>query len=290
MNNKLKFSIAAITASAALLATMTLPVSAQITAPAGLTITATGSTTVGVRALGVKANASATVRTNLEAQEVMRANMEITNRINALNALETRTNGMVKLSGDEKTNLSSAIQTQITAMMTLQGQINADQSTNNTSSLKTDIQSITKTYRIYALILPQGEIAAASDRIMTITDAITTLGTTLQTRITAAQNAGANMSTSVSALADMNAKVADANTQATAAVNGTASLQPDNGNTTVAASNTAALKLARTDIQTAQKDLIAAQADAIKIIANIKASEKMTVTASTTVSASGTAQ
>jgi hypothetical protein len=45
-------------------------------------------------------------------------------------------------------------------------------------------------------------------------------------------------------------------------------LKPDNGDTTIAASNTAALKDARTKIQSAQKDLKAAQKD-IKDIINI---------------------
>ena len=50
---------------------------------------------------------------------------------------------------------------------------------------KTDIQSITKGYRIYLLILPlEARIAAASDRIVTITSLMTDLSAKLPARIT----------------------------------------------------------------------------------------------------------
>ena len=91
------------------------------------------------------------------------------------------------------------------------------------------------------------------------------------------------MTTSVSALADMNAKIADANVQAQAAVTETASLQPDNGNATVMASNTATLKDARTKIQTAQQDLVKARQDAGVIV-------KALIAANVGASASTTAQ
>ena len=47
-------------------------------------------------------------------------------------------------------------------MNTLQSQIDADAAADATSSLKTDIQSITKSYRIFALVIPQGTIEAAA--------------------------------------------------------------------------------------------------------------------------------
>ena len=105
-------------------------------------------------------------------------------------------------------------------MNSLATQITADG--NSTTSLKTDIQSITGSYRIFALIIPQGAIEAATDRIMTIVSDMTTIGTKLQARI------GSSASASVtSALADYNAKIADANTQAQAAASKISSLTPD---------------------------------------------------------------
>lgn len=238
--------------------------------------------------VSANANASATVSTKISlierAQE--KADQEIARRIDALNALSARVNGMVKVSSDDKANLNSEIQSQITAMNTLQAQVTADAAANSTTSLKADVQSITKAYRIFALVIPEGAIEAAADRVETIVGLMTQLAGTLQTRITAAQSAGADMTASVSALADMNAKVADANTQAQAAVTEIADLQPDNGVQSVKDSNTAALKDARTKIQAAQQDLVTARKDAGNIV---KALESLSISASasSTTSASG---
>ncbi len=218
-----------------------------------------------------------------------RADQEITRRVNSLNALSTRVNAMVRLSSDEKSGLSSTIQSQITLMNNLQAQIATDAQDNSTSSLKTDIQSITKSYRIFALVIPQGAIAAAADRVETIAGLFTSFATQLETRITAAQTAGNDTTAAAAALADMNAKIADANTQAQAAVTETASLQPDNGVQSVMASNTAALKDARTKIQAAQADLTAARKDAGTIVKDLRAF-KVSASATSTISASGTAQ
>jgi hypothetical protein len=262
-----------------------LPAFAQTTATAGVGISASASATVGGTGVGAGVSLKATALAKLIATAQTRADTEITRRVNALNALNTRVNAMVKVSASDKASLSATIATQITAMNNLETQIAADAAANSTTSLKADIQSITKSYRIFALVIPQGAIEAAADRVLDIAGMFTTLSGQLQARITAAQNAGANMSTSVSALADMTAKVTDAQTQANAAVTETASLQPDNGNATIMASNTAALKDAHTKIQAAQADLTAARADAgtiVKALLALKVSAAASSSASVT--------
>jgi hypothetical protein len=229
-------------------------------------------------------NGGAELRANIIAHAKERADEEIARRVKALSALSTRVNAMVHLSGDQKSSLSATIQAQIDLMNTLQGKIDADASSNSTSSLKADIQSIGKAYRVFLLVIPQGAIQAAADRVMTIGGMFTQFAAKLQTRISDAQNAGIDMSASVTALADMNAKIADANAQAQAAVNETASLQPDNGDQTVLASNTTALKDARAKLQTAQKDLVAARSDAGTIVKALT-SIKVSATASSTTNA-----
>ena len=191
-----------------------------------------------------------------------RANQEITRRIASLNALNSRVNAMQRISASDKSSLSSTIQTQISAMNSLQTQIVAD--ANNVSNLKTDVQSITASYRIFALVIPQGAIDAAADRAMTIVSDMTTIGTKLQARVSALGNSA---SAAVdSALSDFNAKVADANTQAQAAVSEIAGLTPDQGNQTQMQANTSALKDARSKIQATQKDFVAARQDAATIV------------------------
>lgn len=276
-NNK----VISVLATAMLVASaVSLPAFAETSAGIGVNANISASANDG----GIHADIGAKVKSAVQVG-VQRADQEITRRINALNALSARVNDMVKLSASEKASISSEIQAQITALNTLQAQIAADGSSNSTSSLKTDIQSITKSYRIFMLVIPQGAIEAASDRVLDVAGMLTTLSGKLQTRITAAQTAGADMSTSVSALADMNAKIADATTQANAAVSETANLQPDNGDKTIMASNTAALKDAHSKIQTAQRDLVTARGDAGTIIKALLA-----LKISGSVSATGTAQ
>ena len=151
---------------------------ALISMNAASSVQAAGSSTVRGGALRARLGVNASTSAARMTQMVNRADTEIKNRIDALNALESRINAMQKLSSDEKNSLSSQIQAQITVMTNLQTQIATDEKDNNTSTLKTDIQSITKSYRIYALILPQGTIAATADRVLTIASAMTTLSGT----------------------------------------------------------------------------------------------------------------
>jgi hypothetical protein len=272
-----------------LVALMILPVSAEtigVTSSAAgniVPVTMTTNTTVHTSVNGV--GLGATLKTSLGTKAVGSANKEIDRRLTALSALSARVNAMVRLSATDKTDLSVQIQAQIAAMNSLQAQIATDVSNDATSSLKSDIQSITKSYRIFALIIPQGDIEAMSDRVLTIVGDFDAVATKLQTRISAAQSSGANVSSAVSALADMNAKTSDASVKAQAAVSETSGLQPDNGVSTVMASNTAALKDARSKLQAAQQDLVAARKDAGSII---KTLEGLKVSASSTTSASAT--
>jgi hypothetical protein len=222
----------------------------------------TASAQVGTAASSSRIAARAAAEAQRLQNIVNRADQEIARRITALNALSTRVNAMQKVSADQKSSLSSSIQTQISAMNSLQAKIAGD--ANSTTSLKADVQSITGSYRIFALIIPQGAIEAAADRVMTIASDMTTIGTKLQTRVTALGSSASGAVTS--ALADFNAKIADANTQARAAVTEVSGLMPDQGVQAQMQANTAALKDARSKIQAAEKDLVAARSDAATIV------------------------
>ncbi len=280
-------AVGSVVAGAALLAGTALPafalgvgagLGAQLGAGASAS-TSVGGSHVGA-GLGAQIDAGLSVRAKAA---VNHADMEITRRLDALNALAARVDAMVNLSGTDKSNISAAVQSQISALQSLQSQIGTDAQQNNTSSLKADIQSIIKGYRIFALILPQGAIEAAAGRVLTITNIMADLGAKFSARIAEAQSAGNNTTAAATALADFNAKISDAGTQANAAVSAVAGLAPDNGNQTIMASNTAALKDARAKIVAAQHDLIAARADAMTIIRAL-AGFKVPVAASTTVS------
>jgi hypothetical protein len=260
--------VASLAATALLLPTLAFAQSAAVTT----------SVNANVNAAGVTAGASATVSASAVATAKTRADTEISRRTAALEALNTRVGQMTRVTDAFKSQLSSSLTAQISALATLKATIDADA---DTTTLKTDIKSITTSYRIYALILPQGRIAAAADRAVNIATMESALGAKLEARINAAP-AGTDTSALTAALADLSAKATDAVTQAQASVTLTAALQPDNGDATVMASNTASLKTGRDDITAAQKDLVAARADITTIVNGLP---KVSASASTSASA-----
>jgi hypothetical protein len=239
--------------------------------------------------LGVSASASASTSVSganaaARLQKVItQANSDIAARITALNNLNARVQAMVKESASEKASISADVQTNISGLQTLQTKIDAD---TTVSAATTDAKTIFTTFRIYALVMPQGYILAAADRVTVITGLMSNLATQIQTRITADQSAGKNVSALTATLADMNASITDANNQSATAQAGVSGLQPDQGNATVAASNKAALVAARGDIKTATSDLQAARKDITTLLQGLKSLGGGSASASTSASVS----
>jgi len=165
---------------------------------------------------------------------------------------EQKIQAMKKVSDADKTTLAGQIQTQVTTLTTLKAKIDAD---TDITVLRTDVKSIIASYRIFMLIIPRGHIVAAADRMSTLVDDMTALGTKIEKRITAAQTAGKDVTALNALLADFTAKLADAKTQSQAAITKVVSLNPDNGDTAVMQANTATLKAARADIKVGTQDL-----------------------------------
>ncbi len=250
------------------------------------TAAVTTDASVSTSAAGVTTGATASGKTKGTfslSTAIAKGDAAIEARITNLNDLSARINQMKEVSASEKSSLQASISTALSDMTTLKAKIDAD---TDATTLKTDLQSITKDYRIYALILPQGRIAAASDRVTTIVGMMQNIETPLSTRI----SAGNNVSGAQAAYADLQAKVADANTQGNAALSETASLQPDQGNATVEASNTAAIKDAASKLKTAEADLKAARADITTIMADIKGTGSTSAGANVSASPSASAQ
>ncbi len=257
------------TFAAALVASLLLAVPAlalSVSAAASANVTA-GSTTV-----------SAATQTRITTAKG-RANQEVARRISILTRLNTQVQAMVKVSDSEKSAIASEVQAEVSNLNALNAKIQAD---TDIPTLKADIKSIVIDYRIFMLVVPQGKIMVASDKVQTLVSTYTAFSAKLQTRISQAPS-GTDTAQVNAWLSDMNTKVADANTQAQAAVSLVANLQPDQGNATVQASNKAALQGARADLKAALADLKTARKDAGSIV---KAVESWKV--STSVSASST--
>jgi hypothetical protein len=196
-------------------------------------------------------------------------------RIDDLNKLLTRIGDMKKLSASAKASITANVNSLIVDLATLKTEID---STSSTTLLKTYRESITKAYRVYALAMPRVNIMAAADRANTMVDSLNSLAAKIQTRLNimslSGQITAAELETLHASLSDLSTKVGDANAQANAATAAVMNLVPDEGDKTVFAANTAALKSARAKIKTAQTDLVAAHKDAQSVVKAIAKGDK----------------
>ena len=221
--------------------------------------------------------ASVSANTSATQKVITESDTDISTRITALNNLSARIDALQNVSSDEKASLSSDIQTNQTGLTNLQATIDAG---GSLSTLRTDEKSIFGSYRIYALVIPQGWITASGDRVETIVGLMTTLSTKLQARITAAGSTDVNATADQASLSDMNAKISDADTQAEKAMSSIADLVPDKGDANIAASNRSALVAARADIKVSTTDLQAARKDVQSILNDLKIITSASATAS----------
>lgn len=253
---KLKL-IGTLLASVALLASSALPASAVLMQP---NVQTDAAANAQLNSLNVRLDTAARAK----------ADAQIDTRVKALTALSARISEMQRVSAAQKADITADLQTAINQMIALKAKIDAD---TDGATLKADIQSITKSYRIYLLVLPQGRITAAADRVLTMAGLMNDLSAKLQARITEAQAAGQDVTAMNTSLVSMNAKTADASLQANAAINLVAGLQPDNGDHAMFQSNHAALKDARAKIKLATTNLQSARKDAgniVKILLSMK--------------------
>lgn len=205
-----------------------------------------------------------------------RALKEIDRRIKKLTDLDDKTEDMRRVSDAGKASVDAMVQAQVASLTELRARIAAGTST---STLKTDMESITKSHRIFALVIPQGHIAISTDKIKTTIVSMTALITKIGARLTEAATTGADVSVGQGALADAQAKLTAAGIAADAAVALTANLLPDNGDAAAAAANKQALQDGRAKIKEANDTLKDARALMKTAVDNVK---KLNTTASTT--------
>ncbi len=227
-----------------------------------------------------------TARTDAISSAKERAGQEIQRRIGNLEKSLARVSGMKRLSDSDKAALSSSLQGEISALTTLDATIANDTAT---TSLRADIQSITKSYRVYALVLPRAALTAAADRVLSVAAQLSALESKLSARIAAAP-AGTDVASLQSTLADMQGNIENAKTQANAAISEAAALTPDNGAPAAAAANASALKDARSKVQAGQQYIVVARKDAENIVKGIRGRGGEGVVATTSAAASTTAQ
>ena len=247
---------------------------------AALSVGASVDASVSASAAGTNASADASASAKLSTV-ITRADADVAARITALNNLSTRVAAMKNESAAEKASIASQVETNITGLTALKAKIDAD---TTAAAASTDAKTIFTAYRIYALVIPQGWIIAAGDRVTTIDNLMTSLAAKIQARVSADQAAGKNVAALITTLADMNAKVTDANAQSASAQADVSALVPDQGNASIAASNKTALVASRAKIKTATDDLKAARKDVTALLAGLKSLGNVSASASTSAS------
>lgn len=225
----------------------------NIGAGARLEVSTHASTSVGV-----DAKISARIEKGQE-----HANQEIDRRVNALKALNERVQEMTRLTADQKTSIDASVVSQISTLAALKVKIDGD---TDFETLKADIKSITQSYRIFLLVIPQGRITVAVDRIKSIIPDMTAFSAKLSTRIEAAAAGGNDVSAMQKSLSDLNAKSADAGVQADVALALVVNLKPDNGDKAIATANEKALKDGREKVKASMKAIQTAREDARAIV------------------------
>lgn len=208
-----------------------------------------------------------------------RASQEITRRIKMLNELNIRVQGMKRVSDATKSSIATQVQTEVAKLTALNTKIIGDP---DFDLLRADIKSITQSYRIFMLIIPQGRIIVAADKIHTVADLETAHAGKLKIRIDEAAGKGKDVIALNASLSNMNAKISDANAQANAAVALVSALTPDMGDKAKMDANNAALKDARAKINAGMASLKAAHKDAKSIREGLKAFGRTSTTTRST--------
>jgi hypothetical protein len=260
-----KQSLISLAASAAVLSAGCVSVTyAEIAARVNLNADVsvkTGSTTLRVRP-GVDAAIGARIEKGKE-----RAEQEIARRIEALGKLTARVGDMRRVSSGGKTSLNATVDAEIANLNALKTKIAAD---IEIDTLKADIQSITKSYRIFALVIPQGHLLAMADRVNVVAETMSSSTARIRTAIATAKASGQNVTVSEEAMVRFDAKLGEARVSADAASKLVTSLSPDNGSEAVFQANKKALGDARVKLQAAQKSLKDAREEARAAVVGLK--------------------
>jgi hypothetical protein len=208
-----------------------------------------------------KASAKAEKTEKVKAKLNERAATEIDRRIAAMNKLITRLAKMKRLSADTQSSLKTKVESEITKLTALKAKIAAE---TDAAAIKTDVESIKSSYRIFAVFMPQISLLAASDSILGATETLTQLSTKLQARLDK-ETANPDLSTMKTSLAEMNNMINAAKTQAANIQTTVIALTPEGY-----PDNQATLKSAREMVKTAHESLQSARKAAESIIKALK--------------------
>lgn len=210
------------------------------------------------RAAEIRENAKQRITGTLQE----RARREIQRRINSLNKILERIAKIKRLTDTQKNILTNQIQAEVQKLTDLDVRIAGE---TDPAVIKTDAQSILKSYRIYALFIPKIHILGAADVMQNAADKLDEISLRLEIKITEAEGAGKDVTSLNALLSDMKEKTASASSQAEKARDLVIPLTPDGY-----PDNKAILKEAREMLVLGHKDIQTARQDAVQILEKLK--------------------
>jgi hypothetical protein len=218
-------------------------------------------TPLAANALSSTATTSTSASTRLPVI-ISKGDQEITRRLTTLNTLTAKINAATKLSASDKITLTNEVTTTISGLTTLKAQLDSE---TTLTGAKTDVANIYSEYRVYALVAPKIGLIKVADDQQVVETKLTALAQKLQTRITADQQAGKDVTSLQSQLSDMNAKISASQSISASIEANVIGLQPTDYN-----SNHSVLSGDSAQLKTAHSDNTAAYADAKSIVSALK--------------------
>lgn len=184
---------------------------------------------------------------------ISKGDLEITRRLTKLQALNSKITAATRLSAADKTALQNEVTAAISGLTTLKTQLDSE---TTLEGAKTDVKNIYNEYRVYALVLPKVHLIRTADSQQATEAKLSALATKLQSRITAAKEAGKDVTDLQSKLDDMTAMISAAQAISTKVQSAVIDLEPSDYNTDHSILNgySAQLKTAHADNKTAYTD------------------------------------
>jgi len=187
---------------------------------------------------------------------------EINRRLTNLGNLTNIINSATKLSPSDQATLSQEVSTTVSGLNTLKSQL-ADDTT--ICAAHSDVLSIYSEYRVYALVNPKVRLIKAADDQQVTENNLLTLSTKLQSRISKDQQANKNVASLQTDLNNMTQETNGALSTSSSVESNVINLEPSDYN-----SNHSVLEGYRSQLQTAQKDIQSAVANAKAIISGLQ--------------------
>ena len=195
------------------------------------------------------------------------AKQEIDRRLQILSTTTERIQKVRRLNNSFQSQLRLDLSGQAENLRALRARL---ASSTNPERVRSDIESVSRSYNRFAILVPKTHIATAAEKIVTITAIMSEMGLKLKNRIDAAEANGADTTTLVEALASLSVHIDSANAHAQMAIRTIAELNADRDDTTELRANQAKLKAAREQLRLAHEEVKGGRQDIGTIINGLK--------------------